>query len=494
MTTTAKPSADRSRAIRLAVAACRLAVSLGACKHVRAPIMADEPCPDDYRQRHPIAVQEADRSIVVFVGQRPRRHDRRRSAPTSWRMAQTWLREGTGIITVDVPVGTPNARAATETLREIQAMFAAAGVPPRGVSVRQYTPQDPRHLAAIRINYPKISATAGPCGLWPEDLGPSYKNKSYLGKQALLQFRLRHSAQPRRDGRRTRPTSCSRAPETPAYTMRRNAALEQVSQGRRRPRPTIPMPTRPRSAIQANDQLRAPERGQQQSERTRRRPTNTSRRAPRVSVQAFCETVETAAAVQSAGEDRRLGKAHLKIQMGGMAAAIEAYRIGADAERHHPGDREPQRHPARPRPARNGLRRRHARRRHRPDQRRLAVPRAGAPRRQRLRDRAGRPRSTSCARSATCSPRPRPSRSAASSRSSAPRAASAPRPSRTTSPGRSPAIWRWIRSSPTSTSPSAPPASTTTRTRRRASPTRCSRPTASIPPSSTACCRNAPII
>ena len=47
--------------------------------------------------------------------------------------------------------------------------------------------------------------------------------------------------------------------------------------------------------------------------------------APRVSVQAFCETVETAAAVQSAGEDRRLGKAHLKIQMGGMAAAVEAY-------------------------------------------------------------------------------------------------------------------------------------------------------------------------
>lgn len=48
--------------------------------------------------------------------------------------------------------------------------------------------------------------------------------------------------------------------------------------------------------------------------------------APRVSVQAFCETVETAASVQAAGEDRRLAKAHLKIQMGGLAAAIEAYR------------------------------------------------------------------------------------------------------------------------------------------------------------------------
>jgi pilus assembly protein CpaE len=48
--------------------------------------------------------------------------------------------------------------------------------------------------------------------------------------------------------------------------------------------------------------------------------------APRVSVQAFCETVETAASIQSAGEDRRLAKAHVKIQMGGVAAAIEAYR------------------------------------------------------------------------------------------------------------------------------------------------------------------------
>ncbi|HWK96352.1 MAG TPA: CpaE family protein [Pseudolabrys sp.] len=49
--------------------------------------------------------------------------------------------------------------------------------------------------------------------------------------------------------------------------------------------------------------------------------------APRVSVQAFCDTVETAAAVQSASEDRRLVKAHVKIQMGGAAAAVEAYRM-----------------------------------------------------------------------------------------------------------------------------------------------------------------------
>src|SRR5215475_916415 len=48
--------------------------------------------------------------------------------------------------------------------------------------------------------------------------------------------------------------------------------------------------------------------------------------APRVSIQAFCETVETAAAVQAAGEDRRLAKAHVKIQMGGIGAATEVYQ------------------------------------------------------------------------------------------------------------------------------------------------------------------------
>src|SRR5688500_9410722 len=47
---------------------------------------------------------------------------------------------------------------------------------------------------------------------------------------------------------------------------------------------------------------------------------------PRIPTHAFCETRETAAAVKAAGEDRYLGKAHLKNQMGGAAAAVEAYR------------------------------------------------------------------------------------------------------------------------------------------------------------------------
>src|SRR3982751_6871775 len=50
---------------------------------------------------------------------------------------------------------------------------------------------------------------------------------------------------------------------------------------------------------------------------------------PRISIQAFCASGDTAAAMQAASEDRRMAKAHLKVQMGGIAAATEAYRASA---------------------------------------------------------------------------------------------------------------------------------------------------------------------
>jgi pilus assembly protein CpaE len=47
---------------------------------------------------------------------------------------------------------------------------------------------------------------------------------------------------------------------------------------------------------------------------------------PRVTIQAFCETVPVADTIQSATDDRRMHKAHLKVQMGGAPAAVEAFR------------------------------------------------------------------------------------------------------------------------------------------------------------------------
>ena len=99
---------------------------LGACNQTTEIVTAS--VPNDYRQRHPIAVTESDRSIVVFVGRArgglsaPQRTD-------VMGLAQIWVREGTGAIIADVPIDTPNARAAAASFREIQSVLMAGGVP-----------------------------------------------------------------------------------------------------------------------------------------------------------------------------------------------------------------------------------------------------------------------------------------------------------------------------------------------------------------------------
>ena len=225
---TAKIPVECKQALRLAGALIGLAVALGACTHTDEVVTAAS-VPDDYRLRHPIAIQEANRSIVLFVGQARGGLSAEQRADVTG-LAQIWLHEGTGAIVADVPVGTPNARAAAEAFREANAMLAAAGVPPRGITVRHYRPDDPRQLATVRLNYPKISAIAGPCGLWPEDLGPSIKDKGYFENKPYYNFGCAYqrnmAAMVENPSDLVQPR-----PETPAYTIRRSQGFEKYRKG-----------------------------------------------------------------------------------------------------------------------------------------------------------------------------------------------------------------------------------------------------------------------
>jgi pilus assembly protein CpaE len=49
------------------------------------------------------------------------------------------------------------------------------------------------------------------------------------------------------------------------------------------------------------------------------------RPVPRISIHAFCEFPDTGAALQRAAADRRLAKAHVTVQLGGLQAAVEHY-------------------------------------------------------------------------------------------------------------------------------------------------------------------------
>jgi len=225
---TTKIPLDPRRALRIAGALAGLAVVLGACTHTDQ-VVTTSSVPDDYRLRHPIAIEETNRSIVIFVGHARGGLSASQRADVMG-LAQIWLQEATGAITADLPVDTPNARMAADAFREVQALLASAGVPPRGILVHHYHPQDPRQLATIRLNYPKIAATAGPCGLWPEDLGSSLKNKGYLENHSYYNFGC--SYQRNMAAMVDNPSDLVQPrAETPAYTTRRSEAFEKYRKG-----------------------------------------------------------------------------------------------------------------------------------------------------------------------------------------------------------------------------------------------------------------------
>src|SRR6201996_4513803 len=144
--------------LRLIGALAGLALSLGACTSTSTEIVTAT-VPDDYKLRHPIALQEANHSIAVFVGQGRGGLTSQQRADIAG-LAQSWQREGTGVITASVPVDTPNARAAADAYREIRTVLAAGGVPSRAITMQPYHPDGPHLLAAIRVGYPKIPAVA----------------------------------------------------------------------------------------------------------------------------------------------------------------------------------------------------------------------------------------------------------------------------------------------------------------------------------------------
>ena len=201
-----------------------------------------------YRERHPIALKEGKKTLVLFVGAgRGGLSPMQRAEVLAF--AQNWKRDATGGVTVDRPVGGANDRAANDTLKEALSIIVQAGVPNSGIGLRPYNPAE--RNATLRLHYPLLVADAGPCGLWPDDLGPSYdpdtsrtgSTTTSAARRSAISLRWRPS----------RPTLCSLAPKAPPTPPSAPSASTNGAKVTARRR-SIPMPARARSAIWANDQ------------------------------------------------------------------------------------------------------------------------------------------------------------------------------------------------------------------------------------------------
>lgn len=212
--------------IRPLAALLLLAGALGGCYQARQAAEV----PNDYRLRHPIVVQEGDRTFELFIG-----NNRGGLTPVQradlLSFAHSWKREATGGIVVEMPMGTPNERATADTLPEIQSiLLAGSGLAPQAVQVVGYRPENPVKLATVRIKFPKMVAVAGPCGLWPDDIGPSYADPGYMMNKPY--FNLGCANQRNLAAMVDNPADLVQPRgETPAYTARRTTVLEKYRKG-----------------------------------------------------------------------------------------------------------------------------------------------------------------------------------------------------------------------------------------------------------------------
>ena len=199
-------------------------LALGGCYGPPKPLVL---YPDDYRERHPITLRDSARTVEVFVAR-----SRGGLSPTQRAdvaaFAATWRHSATSGVIIDVPRGGATKQAAADTLKEIHSILSANGVPPRGVRVRSYMAAD-LALPSIKLSYSHLSAHAGPCGLWPDDLGPGdlrlyQQNRAYWNLGCANQRNL--AAMVDNPADLVQPRG-----ESPAYAARRSVAIEKYRKG-----------------------------------------------------------------------------------------------------------------------------------------------------------------------------------------------------------------------------------------------------------------------
>jgi pilus assembly protein CpaD len=217
----------RSGTTALRAAAVLAAAALAGCTTYQAATTIDD-YPEDVRMRHPISIREGFGKLELFVGVN-------RGALTPAQQADvlafahTWGRESSGGVLIDIPAGTPNAHAAHEAAQEVRSILSAAGISPSVIATRQYRPVTPMKFATLRLSYPKMIAEAGPCGMFPKDLGVNPEgidpsNHSYWNFGCSQQHNLAVLAENPADLAQPRG-------ESPAYAARRSVVLDKYRKG-----------------------------------------------------------------------------------------------------------------------------------------------------------------------------------------------------------------------------------------------------------------------
>lgn len=148
-----------------------LALALGAC--ATKTDVTGSIAPSDVRERHPIVLRDAPRSLDVFVGRAGGGLDSRQAEDVAV-FAGEYRRSGRGGLVAQVPTGTQREMATHDALNGIRKALARGGVSPASLSVRTYPVQDPGLASPIRLTFASLQAVVPhDCAQWTQDAGVS---------------------------------------------------------------------------------------------------------------------------------------------------------------------------------------------------------------------------------------------------------------------------------------------------------------------------------
>ncbi len=146
-----------------------LGLALPACNHRKADVTSS--IITDVRERHPIVLSEAPRSIEIFGSSG--RIDQRQSNDLA-AFAAEYRQHGRSQMIAEVPTYDGRSVAGSASLRGVRDVLARNGVASSLVQVRSYPGPDHTVAAPIRLSFAKLQARVPhACGQWPDDLGAS---------------------------------------------------------------------------------------------------------------------------------------------------------------------------------------------------------------------------------------------------------------------------------------------------------------------------------
>ena len=211
--------------VRLAAVAA-LGSSLAACAD---RVVTGPTYPVDVRERHPIVLADAPRTLDVFVNSATGLDSRQRDDVRAF--AGEYRRYGQGQIIAQVPSETANAFGARRSLEAIRSALTEGGLTSAYLSVAPYRPADPLAAAPIRLSFQRLQAkVASRCGLWPQDLGVAdtsfnLRNDPYWNLGCSVRSNMVAQVADPADLVRGRT-------ESPPDTIRRTKVIEAIREGR----------------------------------------------------------------------------------------------------------------------------------------------------------------------------------------------------------------------------------------------------------------------